>query len=83
MKNVGIPGTYAARVREPLGISVSIEPNILKFENIGEEKSFKVTLKAKWAGAAKDYVFGGLTWTDGKHYVRSPMVVVAEAASKI
>ncbi|KAI9159748.1 hypothetical protein LWI28_001538 [Acer negundo] len=75
--NVGSPGTYAARVREPVGISVSVEPNILRYEKIGEEKSFKVTLKAKWPCAAKNYTFGGLTWTDGKHYVRSPIVVAA------
>ncbi|XVF04049.1 hypothetical protein REPUB_Repub05bG0047500 [Reevesia pubescens] len=83
LKNVGSPGTYAARVKQPLGISVSVKPSILKFEKIGEEKSFKVTLKAKWAGAAKKHVFGGITWTDGKHYVRSPIVVKAAAASKV
>ncbi|KAL5771778.1 hypothetical protein ACOSP7_015932 [Xanthoceras sorbifolium] len=80
LKNVGSPGTYAARVREPLGISVSVEPNMLTYEKIGEEKSFKVTLKAKWPCAAKNYTFGGLTWTDGKHYVRSPIVVAAAAS---
>ncbi|KAJ0082581.1 hypothetical protein Patl1_09640 [Pistacia atlantica] len=74
LKNVGSPGTYAAHIREPLGVSVSVEPRILKFEKIGEEKQFKVTLKAKWSGAV-DTSFGGLTWTDGKHYVRSPIVV--------
>ncbi|KAJ0017984.1 hypothetical protein Pint_09647 [Pistacia integerrima] len=74
LKTVGSPGTYAAHIREPLGVSVSVEPRILKFEKIGEEKQFKVTLKAKWSGAV-DTSFGGLTWTDGKHYVRSPIVV--------
>ncbi|KAK9267185.1 hypothetical protein L1049_009605 [Liquidambar formosana] len=83
VKNVGKPGTYAAHVREPAGISVSVEPSVLKFESIGEEKSFKVTLKANKADAAKaeDYVFGGLTWSDGEHYVRSPIVVSTAAAS--
>ncbi|GMY36573.1 subtilisin-like protease SBT5.4 [Fagus crenata] len=82
LKNVGSPGTYAARVHAPIGISVHVEPNILKFENVGEEKSFKLTFKAKEAGVAKDYVFGELIWSDGKHYVRSPIVVAAsESAS--
>ncbi|KAH9798332.1 subtilisin-like protease SBT5.4 [Citrus sinensis] len=75
LKNVGSPSNYAASVREPLGISVSVEPKILAFKKIGEEKSFKVTLKPKWSGAPDNYRFGELTWTDGKHYVRSPIVV--------
>lgn len=73
LKNVGTVGTYAARVREPYGVSVKVEPSVLKFDRVGQVKSFKMTLKAKWLG--KDYTFGGLTWTDGKHYVRSPIVV--------
>ncbi|XP_040362065.1 subtilisin-like protease SBT5.4 [Rosa chinensis] len=83
VKNVGSPrgATYAVRIREPVGISVSVEPNILKFNKIGEEKSFKVTLKAKRPGAAKNYVFGGLIWSDGKHYVRSPIVVSSAAGA--
>ncbi|XVE68327.1 hypothetical protein DITRI_Ditri09bG0058700 [Diplodiscus trichospermus] len=77
LKNVGIPGTYAAIVRKPVGISVTVEPSVLRFEKIGDEKSFKVTIKAKWEDAAKEYVFGELTWTDRKHYVRSPIAVAA------
>ncbi|KAH8507041.1 hypothetical protein H0E87_013733 [Populus deltoides] len=75
VKNVGLPGTYAAHVREPYGISVSVEPGILTFENKGDEKSFKVTFEAKWDGVTEDHEFGTLTWTDGRHYVRSPIVV--------
>ncbi|KAM3701184.1 hypothetical protein ACB094_05G152200 [Castanea mollissima] len=80
-KNVGSPGTYVARVREPIGISVHVEPKILKFESIGEEKSFKLTvtkktMSKKTAGMrTEDYVFGGIVWSDGNHYVRSPIVV--------
>ncbi|KAL7129247.1 hypothetical protein ABFS83_13G052500 [Erythranthe nasuta] len=74
VKNVGSPGTYKARVRSPRGISIRVEPDSLKFEKEGEEKGFRVTLKAKKSGV-RDYVFGQLTWSDGKHYVRSPIVV--------
>ncbi|KAL4627997.1 hypothetical protein ACB092_05G206000, partial [Castanea dentata] len=75
-KNVGSPGTYVARVREPTGISVHVEPKILKFESIGEERSFKLTVSKKTAGMrTEDYVFGGIVWSDGNHYVRSPIVV--------
>ncbi|KAM1762962.1 hypothetical protein TB1_005439 [Malus domestica] len=83
LKNVGSPGTYAVRIKRANGISVSVEPNVLRYKSVGEEKSFRVTLKAKpkRGGVAKgDYVFGGLTWSDGKHYVRSPIVVASAAA---
>ncbi|KDP29035.1 hypothetical protein JCGZ_16424 [Jatropha curcas] len=77
LKNVGSPGKYAVRIKEPYGISVSVEPRVLTFDKNGEEKSFKATFTAKWEGAAKEYEFGGLIWTDGLHYVRSPIVVSA------
>ncbi|XP_058083580.1 subtilisin-like protease SBT5.3 [Magnolia sinica] len=75
VKNVGQPSTYTAHIDSPSGISVSIEPMSLKFEKIGEEKTFKVSLQAKEGGVASEYVFGKLIWSDGMHYVRSPIVV--------
>ncbi|KAJ1403411.1 Peptidase S8/S53 domain [Sesbania bispinosa] len=77
LKNVGSPATYIAHVQNPNGISISVEPNILKFKKVGEEKSFKVTLKVKQGKATNNCVFGKLIWSDGKHYVRSPIVVKA------
>lgn len=75
VKNVGAPGTYVAQVFKPVGVSVTVRPKRLKFEKIGEEKRFRVTLKSKKGSAGRDYVFGQLKWTDGKHFVRSPIVV--------
>ncbi|WOH03085.1 hypothetical protein DCAR_0522477 [Daucus carota subsp. sativus] len=77
VKNVGSPGTYKARVIRPPGITASVEPHSMRFERVGEEKSFELTLKIKQRNAAKDYVFGKLIWSDGKHFVRSPIVVKA------
>ncbi|ONK68338.1 uncharacterized protein A4U43_C05F10380 [Asparagus officinalis] len=74
LKNVGPQGTYNARVIAPPGVLVVVKPSTLRFGKKGEEKKFKVFLKAKKSGP-KDYVFGGLIWSDGKHYVRSPIVV--------
>ncbi|XP_061354871.1 subtilisin-like protease SBT5.4 [Gastrolobium bilobum] len=73
VKNVGSPGTYTASLRVPAGLNMSVEPNILKFDKIGEEKSFKLTVEVTRGGLAT--VFGGLTWSDGKHHVRSTIVV--------
>lgn len=76
LKNVGSPGTYNARIVPPRGVSAKIEPETIKFERLGEEKSFKLTLKFKSKNPGSgDYVFGRLAWSDGKHYVRSPIVV--------
>lgn len=76
VKNVGTPGTYTASVKAPTGVSVSVKPKSLKFDKIGEEKKFNIVLKPKGVRkSAKGYVFGQLKWSDGKHYVRSPIVV--------
>ncbi|KAK7273471.1 hypothetical protein RIF29_14521 [Crotalaria pallida] len=75
LKNVGSPGTYIAHVQNPSGIAISVKPSILKFKTVGDKKSFKVTLKVKKGKTTNKYVFGRLIWSDGKHYVRSPIVV--------
>ncbi|KAL6578664.1 hypothetical protein OROMI_008880 [Orobanche minor] len=79
LKNVGPPGTYASHVRSPSGFSVSVEPNVLKFEKIGEEEVFKVTIKNVGSPERSGYSFGELLWSDGKHYVRSPIVAAASS----
>lgn len=48
---------------------------MLKFNKVGEEKSFNVILKSKRSSAREEYAFGELIWSDSKHYVRSPIVV--------
>ncbi|KAF9667191.1 hypothetical protein SADUNF_Sadunf16G0307300 [Salix dunnii] len=74
VKNVGSPGTYNVHIRAPPGVTVSVAPSILKFQKLGEEKTFKVTFKLAPRAVITDYVFGMLTWGDGKHFVRSPLV---------
>ncbi|KAI4366215.1 hypothetical protein MLD38_022119 [Melastoma candidum] len=72
--NVGPPGKYTAQVKAPAGVSVSVRPVEMVFKKTGEEKEFKVVFKP---GRLKKgvYAFGGLNWSDGKHNVRSPLVV--------
>lgn len=74
LTNVGPPSTYRAYFHAPLGVEVSVEPKLLTFSKVGEEKMFQMTLQVKSAKAL-GYVFGELTWTDSKHHVRSPIVV--------
>ncbi|XP_031493272.1 subtilisin-like protease SBT5.3 [Nymphaea colorata] len=75
VKNVGEPGTYTALTDAPPGTVVSVRPRSLKFDRIGEEKNFTVTVKAKKGSAHKGYVFGWVNWSDGVHHVRSPITV--------
>ncbi|RLM79756.1 subtilisin-like protease SBT5.3 isoform X2 [Panicum miliaceum] len=79
VKNVGKPGTYWAFVTEPAGVDVTVTPNILEFRAKGEEKGFEVNFQVNNAALAKDYSFGALVWTNGKQFVRSPLVVKAMA----
>ncbi|GAA0154269.1 serine protease [Lithospermum erythrorhizon] len=74
LKNVGEPGTYTARIRQPVRVRVTVEPKTLQFEKHGEEKTFKLIFNAT-PGTITDIVFGELLWKDGVHYVRSPIVV--------
>ncbi|RWW16040.1 hypothetical protein GW17_00020097 [Ensete ventricosum] len=75
VKNVGSPGTYPVGVIEPRGISVTVSPANLTFDEVGEEKKFEVTLKKKMkeGESSAEYAFGRLIWTDRKHYVRTPL----------
>ncbi|KAI4296081.1 hypothetical protein L6164_036070 [Bauhinia variegata] len=73
LKNVGSAGTYVASTRAPKGISITLKPNTLKFHKIGEEKSFKMTISVDEPRLKT--AFAGLTWSDGKHNVRSPIVI--------
>ncbi|PIA61278.1 hypothetical protein AQUCO_00300663v1, partial [Aquilegia coerulea] len=75
--NVGTPGIYKVNVIEPEGISLTVEPKTLMFNKVGEKKSYMLILKAKEAKMPKNYVFGKLVWSDGKHNVASPIVVKA------
>ncbi|XP_031475614.1 subtilisin-like protease SBT5.3, partial [Nymphaea colorata] len=74
VKNVGKPRTYTASIDSPPEILVSVRPQSLKFERIGEEKKFTVTVKTK-KGSPHGFVFGWLNWSDGVHHVRSPISV--------
>ncbi|CAN0840137.1 unnamed protein product [Linum grandiflorum] len=71
--NVGeAKSKYKVRVDAPSGLRVKVEPNVLSFKNVGEEKEFIVKVTAR---LEKDtMVSGSLVWSDGKHKVRSPIV---------
>ncbi|BAT91046.1 hypothetical protein LR48_Vigan08g183300 [Vigna angularis] len=78
--NVGSANAvYRVSVEAPAsGVTVTVKPSRLVFSEAVKKRSYVVTvagdtrnLKMGQSGA----VFGSLTWTDGKHVVRSPIVV--------
>uniref|UniRef100_A0ACD6ABB9 Uncharacterized protein n=1 Tax=Avena sativa TaxID=4498 RepID=A0ACD6ABB9_AVESA len=77
LRNVGQSGTYRASWRAPFGINMTVDPTVLVFQKAGEEKEFNVTVASQKDKLGRGYVFGKLVWSDGIHYVRSPVVVNA------
>ncbi|KAM0936542.1 putative tripeptidyl-peptidase II [Dioscorea sansibarensis] len=75
VKNVGLPSKYNVTILAPKGVSVTVEPAELEFEEFGGEKQFQVTMEANEAEPVKGFTFGSLEWSDGIHHVRSPLVV--------
>ena len=72
--NVGSgPATYTASSTGMAGFTVVISPTSLTLAK-GQTKSFTVTL-TRTTAALNAYTGGQLTWTDGTHNVRIPMVV--------
>ncbi|RVX14713.1 Subtilisin-like protease SBT5.4 [Vitis vinifera] len=51
-------------------LSVAVKPNKLEFREYGEEKSFRLTMKAKGLGWLRT-CFRTIDMSDGQHYVRS------------
>jgi subtilisin family serine protease len=71
--NVGDKATYTASVAGMAGFTVVVNPPSLTL-NKGETKSFTVTF-TRTTATLNAYTGGQLTWTDGTHDVRIPMVV--------
>jgi subtilisin family serine protease len=69
----GDSATYTASVSGMSGITTVVEPSTLALDP-GESASFTVTFTQS-AAAFNAYTGGQLTWSDGSHAVRSPIVV--------
>lgn len=72
--NVGhVRSTYKVKVEAPSGVKVSVEPQILSFNEKAKSLTFRVTFSPVH-GMQGDFSFGSLTWMDGKNVVRIPLV---------
>ena len=75
--NVGYPTTtYVAQVQEPEGVSVMVKPNVLKFKELNQKLSYKVSFVAsRKTSTSSSWSFGSLVWVSRKYRVRSPIAV--------
>lgn len=76
VRNVGHMKTaiYFVSIVNPNGVEVRVWPEILIFSAFREEITYFVTLKPLKNSGGR-YDFGSITWSDGFHHVRSPLVV--------
>jgi Fibronectin type-III domain/Subtilase family len=65
--------TYNVGVSGMTGFTVAVTPSSLTISP-GETKSYAVTI-TRTTAPINEYIGGQLTWTDGSHNVRIPMVV--------
>ncbi|XP_044504098.1 subtilisin-like protease SBT1.1 [Mangifera indica] len=76
--NVGRPEcSYAVQVEQPSGVLMSVKPETLSFQKLGEKLNYKVTFVSLKRPTATLFSpsFGSLTWVYGKYRVRSPIAV--------
>ncbi|KAK6936192.1 Subtilisin-like protease, fibronectin type-III domain [Dillenia turbinata] len=66
---------YKATVKAPKGLQVSVIPDTLVFDNVKEKRAFKVALKGPPMNGTT-VLSATLEWSDSKHSVRSPILVL-------
>ncbi|KAK8615278.1 hypothetical protein V6N13_069055 [Hibiscus sabdariffa] len=73
--NVGVAtSTYNATISSSPKLEVKVIPQVLSFKTLKEKKSYNLTVKGK-ALAEMTMASASLTWSDGIHTVRSPIVI--------
>ncbi|KAL3512413.1 hypothetical protein ACH5RR_025130 [Cinchona calisaya] len=76
--NVGaVNSMYKAKIDAPKGFTVVVKPRILIFSPNITTISFAVKISTSYKYNT-EYLFGSLSWTDGRHNVRSPISVKTE-----
>ncbi|GJN09956.1 hypothetical protein PR202_ga28013 [Eleusine coracana subsp. coracana] len=76
--NVGAleEATYTVSVSAPAGLNVKVTPSKFEFTKTIKKLAFQVNFSSRNM-AAKSTLSGSITWSDGKHMVRSPFVVTS------
>jgi subtilisin family serine protease len=76
--NVGPAGTYTVSVNAPPGIDVTVNPASLTLGK-GAKAMYYVTFTANADSVINEWTFGSLTWSDGSHFVTSPLAMMPVA----
>ncbi|KAI9114709.1 hypothetical protein K1719_014407 [Acacia pycnantha] len=77
--NVGFANsTYKASILLPayLKLNITVNPNVLSFKSLKENKSFVVSVAGDGI-SNQTAISSSLTWSDGTHSVKSPIVVMS------
>ncbi|KAF9597723.1 hypothetical protein IFM89_021210 [Coptis chinensis] len=76
--NVGsASSTYKAIISEQPQLNITVTPSILTFKSMNEQQNFAVNITGG-VFETNAVVSASLTWSDGVHSVRSPIVVLVE-----
>ncbi|XP_051137400.1 subtilisin-like protease SBT1.6 [Andrographis paniculata] len=78
--NVGeeASAVYRATIEGPKGVAITVMPGKLMFSEGVRKQPYYVTVRIDEKNATigeSGSAFGAVTWTDGKHVVRSPVVI--------
>ncbi|KAK4771466.1 hypothetical protein SAY87_031998 [Trapa incisa] len=76
--NVGneVGSVYKAILKPPRGTTMKVDPHVLRFNATLRVLSYKVIFALEREKKVQGgYKFGSITWTDGVHFVRSPVAV--------
>lgn len=65
--------TYTVSIVAPQALEVTVVPHTLHFKKNASKLRFKVVFRQ--TSSFDHDMFGSITWSDGKHNVRSPFVV--------
>jgi hypothetical protein len=71
--NVGAAAEYAVEVEAPAGLAVEVSPSTINL-GTGQSATYEVTLTTLDGATIGEYTEGAITWKDGTHTVRSPIV---------
>ncbi|OWM78504.1 hypothetical protein CDL15_Pgr016228 [Punica granatum] len=75
--NVGpANSTYVASIHSPKGLTVKVDPETIAFNRSVRRVSYNVSFNGKEAPSG--YSFGSVTWSDGRHFVRTIFSVNVE-----
>ncbi|KAL4383559.1 hypothetical protein GQ457_15G028850 [Hibiscus cannabinus] len=81
--NVGVAtSTYNATISSSAKLEVTVIPQVLSFKTLWEKKSYNVTVKVNFL-AVWSMASASLTWSDGIHDVRSPIVTHTYATTAV